>query len=292
MILSQPFPTNQGISRIIRFTSYAGCIVFLILILFQPFGFHKTPSEYFFRNAFFFGFATFLVATTNALLLPFLFPRFCEERSWTVSRELGMMLWQVISISFINLLLFKWLYNEEISGKTIIEVLGITAAVGIFPITLIILLKQYALLKKYGSSAAQLDQQIHNSDEENTGKESPLITVCGESQHESVSFPLDDFRFISAADNYIKLHFIKDNKLSIQVLRTSLKKLSERFQQYEQVFRCHRTYLVNLSAVDQVTGNAQGYKLRLKGVDERVPVSRNLNKELTTRLKKITKTHH
>ena len=203
-----------------------------------------------------------------------------------------MMLWQVLTISFINLLFFKWLYNEEISGKTIIEVLGITAAVGIFPITLIILLKQYALLKKYGTSAAQLDQQIHHKDAEKIGTASPLITVYGESQRESVSFPLDDFRFISAADNYIKLHFIKDNKLANEVLRSSLKKSSEQFQQYEQVFRCHRTYIVNLSAVDHVTGNAQGYKLHLEGVEESVPVSRNFNKELATRLKKNTKTYH
>jgi hypothetical protein len=292
MILSQPFPTNQDMSRIIRFTFFAGCIVFLILVLFQPFGFHKTPSPYFFRNAFFFGLATFIVATANAILLPVLFPRFFEERTWTVSRELIMMLWQVLTISFINLLFFKWLYNEEISGKTIIEVLGITAAVGIFPITLIILLKQYALLKKYGASAAQLDHQIHYNDTKKIGKASPLITVYGESQREAVSFPLDDFRFISAADNYIKLHFIKDNKLASEVLRNSLKKLSEQFLQYEQVFRCHRTYIVNLSAVNQVTGNAQGYKLHLKGVDESVPVSRNLNKELTTRLKTVMKSYN
>jgi DNA-binding LytR/AlgR family response regulator len=171
-------------------------------------------------------------------------------------------------------------------------VLGITAAVGIFPITLIILLKQYALLKKYGASAAQLDQQIQYNDAKKIGKASTLITVYGESQRESVSFPLDDFRFISAADNYIKLHFIKDNKLANEVLRNSLKKLSEQFLQYEQVFRCHRTYIVNLSAVNQVTGNAQGYKLHLKGVDESVPVSRNLNKELTTRLKTVMKSYN
>src|SRR6476660_6635487 len=152
MILSQPFPTNQDVFRIIRSSFYSGCIVFLILVLFQPFRFDKTPSPYFFRNAFLFGLATFVVAAANAILLVALFPRFFDEQRWTVGKELYTMLWQVITISFINLLLFKWLYNEEISGQEIIKVLGITAAVGIFPITLVILLKQYALLKKYGTS--------------------------------------------------------------------------------------------------------------------------------------------
>src|SRR4051812_19721884 len=292
MILNQPFPSNRDLSRIVRFTLYSGCVVFLILILFQPFGFHRTPSNYLFRNAFFFGLATFLTATANAILLPLIFPRFFEEQRWTVSRELTIMLWQVMSISFANLLLFKWLYHEKISGETMVKVLGITAAVGIFPISLVIFLKQYALLKKYGSGAAQLDQQIHQQAVQEFQTNSTIINIPGDNQHESASFYLDDFRFISSADNYINVHFIQKGNLSNRVLRSTLKKSGERLDQYEQVFRCHRTFIVNLAAVDQVTGNAQGYKLRLKGVDELIPVSRSLNNELTMRLKKLSTSNH
>jgi len=284
MILNQPFPANQEISKTLRFTFYAGCIVFLILVLFQPFGFYKTASQYYFRNAFFFGLATFVVSSLNALFLPVLFPRVFDERTWTVSKELGAMIWQVMAISFVNLLLFKWLYHEEVP---IITVLGITAAVGIFPITLIILLKQYTLLKKYGSGAAMLDQQIHRQQGTNIKTESSLITIPGDNQNETVSFNLDDFRFISSADNYIKLHFLENQKLAQRVMRSTLKKSEEYLAQHDQVFRCHRTYIVNLAAVEHVSGNAQGFKLRLKGVDELIPVSRNLNRELTNRLQSV-----
>jgi hypothetical protein len=41
---------------------------------------------------------------------------------------------------------------------------------------------------------------------------------------------------------------------------------------------------VNLPAVEHVSGNAQGYKLHLKNVQELVPVSRNLNAQLTEQL--------
>jgi DNA-binding LytR/AlgR family response regulator len=281
MILNQPFPASQEISRTLRFTFYSGCVVFLILVLFQPFGYDKTPPHYFFRNAFFFGLATFIVATANALLLPALFPRAFDERTWTVSRELGAMVWQVVTISFVNLLLFKWLYNEE---APIITVLGITAAVGIFPITLTILLKQYALLKKYGRGANLLDRQIQEQHASNTTMDSSLVTIPGDNQNETVTFSLDDFRFISSADNYIKLHFVENDELAQRVLRSTLKKSEEHLAKYDQVFRCHRTYIVNLAAVEHVSGNAQGFKLRLRGVNELIPVSRNLNKELTSRL--------
>ena len=52
-----------------------------------------------------------------------------------------------------------------------------------------------------------------------------------------------------------------------------------------QFFRCHRTYLVNLDRVGHVSGNAQGYKLHLEGIDNLVPVSRSLNEEINLRLK-------
>ena len=291
MILSQPFPASQDLFRLLRNTFYAGFVVFLILVLFQPFGFNKTPSNLIFRNAFYFAFATFIIASVNALLLPVIFPRFFSEQKWTVSKEIYMMVWQVVSISFANLLLFNWLYEEEISGRLIVQVLGITVAVGVFPITLVILLKQYALLKKYGSGAAILDQKLQLAVDQPSAT-TLLITVTGDNQHETLSFQLADFRFITVADNYIKVYFMKEEKLRSEVLRSTLKKSGERLSQYAQVFRCHRAYLVNLQAVDKISGNAQGYKLQLKDVNELIPVSRYLNQELTNRLQMLSTNSH
>ncbi|NRA11079.1 MAG: LytTR family transcriptional regulator, partial [Crocinitomicaceae bacterium] len=41
------------------------------------------------------------------------------------------------------------------------------------------------------------------------------------------------------------------------------------------VMKTHRSYVVNLDAVEDVQGNAQGYVLSLTNTDERVPVARN-----------------
>ena len=201
------------------------------------------------------------------------------------------MVWRVVSIGFANLLLMNWLYEEEISGRLIIQVLGITVAVGIFPITLVILLKQYALLKKYGGGAVILDQKLQLAVDQPLAT-TQFITVTGDNQHEKLSFQLADFRFITVADNYIKVYFIKEEKLRSGVLRSTLKKSDECLSEFLQVFRCHRAYLVNLQAVDKISGNAQGYKLQLKDVDELIPVSRYLNQELTNRLQMLSTASH
>jgi DNA-binding LytR/AlgR family response regulator len=48
----------------------------------------------------------------------------------------------------------------------------------------------------------------------------------------------------------------------------------------QNIYRCHKSYLVNLAKVNHVSGNAQGYKLHLKDVEDQIPVSRKLNEEI------------
>jgi len=48
------------------------------------------------------------------------------------------------------------------------------------------------------------------------------------------------------------------------------------------IVRCHRAFLVNVSTVVKVDGNSQGYRLRLEGCKDEVPVSRAYSKEVKT----------
>ena len=63
-----------------------------------------------------------------------------------------------------------------------------------------------------------------------------------------------------------------------------MKKATETVYPYAVFFRCHRAYIVNLDKIEQVEGNAQGYKLKLQGTEDLIPVSRNLNSEFSDRL--------
>ena len=46
------------------------------------------------------------------------------------------------------------------------------------------------------------------------------------------------------------------------------------------IVRCHRAFLVNLHQVAKVDGNSQGYRLRLEGCAEEVPVSKGYAKSV------------
>jgi len=59
--------------------------------------------------------------------------------------------------------------------------------------------------------------------------------------------------------------------------RMTLKEFEEQFKFfYPYVFKVHRSYLVNLQTIESISGNAQGYVLRLKNFSEAtIPVSRS-----------------
>lgn len=286
MILTQPFPGYPPSAKIIRFTLLAGFVVFLILVLFRPFGIDVPENHFAVWHAILYGLGTFATASLNAYLLPFLFKEFFMEERWNVGKELLVMAWQVISISFVNIALTNYLYPLDFTPARIINFLWITAAVGIFPVALIILLKQQILYRKYAYEAAELEKKLQQPSgitmpRRNKPVQLPeTIALTGDNQHETLELSLADIRFINAADNYIKVHHLQAGKPVQTVLRSTLKKAQTGLEDHPQLFRCHRAYIVNLAAVSHISGNAQGYKLHLRDMLEPIPVSRNLNDEI------------
>ncbi len=45
------------------------------------------------------------------------------------------------------------------------------------------------------------------------------------------------------------------------------------------IYRCHRSFLVNLSNIKTVTGNSNGFKIYFKSYNKHVPVSRSYTNE-------------
>jgi DNA-binding LytR/AlgR family response regulator len=70
------------------------------------------------------------------------------------------------------------------------------------------------------------------------------------------------------------------------MFRSTLKKMEGQLQAYPFFYRCHRAYIVNMNKVVHISGNAQGFKLHLAGLDDTIPVSRSLNEEIGEKLSK------
>ncbi|THU40671.1 LytTR family transcriptional regulator [Niastella caeni] len=283
MILRRPFPLDTPSRHTFRYTFYAALCVFLILVLLQPFGLDELPFLTRSFHAALYGLVTFISTTVNSFLLPGLFPAVYREEKWTVGKELLHMCWHLVPITIGNWLLTHWLYGVPLSLHTLFTFLWITFVVGIFPLWLNVLLKQQRLLKKYQAGATRLDEQLHQpqSISQETTHLPAAIVFESENGKEQFTVAAADIRYITSADNYMRIYFLQENKLASHLLRNTLRKAEGVLSPFPQFFRCHRAYIVNLAVAEHVSGNAQGYKLHLKDVAEVIPVSRNFNAKLT-----------
>lgn len=282
MILNRPFPLDTPSRQSFRYTFYAALCVFLILVLLQPFGLDEIKGPTLLFHAALYALITFTCASANTFLLPRLFPGVYREEKWTVWKECIHMCWQLIPIAIGNWLLTHFLYKNNLSWHNLFNFLWITLVVGIFPLWLNVLLKQQRLLKKYQTGASQLEAQLTQpvSTPQTKTQVPEQIVFTSENGKEQFMVPPGEIRYITAADNYVRIYFIKDNQPSTHLLRNTLRKAEDVLSPFPQFFRCHRAFIVNLKTVQHVSGNAQGYKLHLHNVEELIPVSRNLNKQL------------
>lgn len=88
-----------------------------------------------------------------------------------------------------------------------------------------------------------------------------------------------DLLFVRSDGNYLEIYHDSEKDVRKDIIRLALHSLEEQLKLYPNIIRVHRSYIVNLNKVNEVNGNAQGYRLKLAAGEEEVPVSRSYLKE-------------
>jgi len=90
--------------------------------------------------------------------------------------------------------------------------------------------------------------------------------------------------YIKADGNYCTIFYKEENSVNKKMLRSSLKNIENKVKSDEKIIRCHKSYIINMSKVTNMTGNARGYNFFLNEIDYAIPVSRNFPKSLLKKL--------
>ena len=292
MILNRPFPANTSLIVTIRYSAYAGLIVFLILFLFRPFNIDGPGNHFNILHALAYGGATFVMLLLNSATLPKLFKNAFREEGWTLGKEILVMCWHIITIAFANTLITHLLYGSPMNVKRVIIFLLITGAVGIFPVAFILLIKQQFLYRKFHRDANQIEHELAAAPPVEHMPEPQPVFLKGDNAGEELKLAADALRYITAADNYLRVVYQQEGRLETTVLRSTLKKAETMLTAHPNFLRCHRAYIVNLTSVEHLSGNAQGFKLHLAGVEELIPVSRSLNETISESLRNFARVSH
>ena len=274
--LYKPYPINDSIKSRVAYSFVFGLFVFLFLYIFKPFELNFLKSN-FFTKTLGYGLVCFLVMLILNVFLYKTFPVFFSESKWTVKREI---FWSVVNLTCIGLANFIYSFYFQISSFSLeifIRFLLYTISIGFFPIMALVFINYNRLNSQFKNNIIQMNSNVAASNPKIKLMEDINIDVYSESGTIELNLFLHDFLFAKSADNYIELYYLNGNEIKRKLIRNTLKNLVLLFPNNNSLFRCHKSYVINLAQVNHLSGNAQGFKLHLKQTTEAIPVSRGSN---------------
>lgn len=246
--------------------------VFFFLYIFRPFDLGSLEKNIL-PVTLGYGLTCFLIMALLNVGIVRIFPSCFTEKSWTLAKELGWVMGNILLIGIGN-----WLYSNAIgfwgiSFSSLLRLEAYTLAIGVFPVGIVLLLKQNRMKNHFEQQSSQLNTYLRKETEEIQG----MVTIPSEKLEEDFRLFSSDLIFMRSADNYVEVFYRNGQEVGVKMIRGTLKMIDLALDGHPQFFRCHKSYLVNLDHISHVSGNAQGLKLHLKTGGEIVPVSRTHN---------------
>ncbi len=279
-VLSRPFPRPETAGVVWRRIGLTSVFVMLFLMVFRPFGLHTLPAGTY-GPFLAYGLVTALAMTLVGVVLPMVFPAWFDERRWTVGREISMAALTILLIAVGNALYSAWHFGFAITPSFALGFVAITAAIGLFPSTAIVLAQVGRYQRQYEAAAERLDAEIVQPV---PLAEGASVVITDDDGRVGVEAAADDVCCLWSADNYVEVVVKRGDVVTRHLVRTSLRSVESRGQLPPTFWRCHRSVIVNVRRVEHVSGNAQGYSLHIGGIDS-IPVARSRSREVGQRLR-------
>ena len=102
--------------------------------------------------------------------------------------------------------------------------------------------------------------------------------LIGENKNEVLRVGKDELLFVKAVENYVEICFTDKSKKVISV--TFRQTLSNVYEQLPFLEKCHRSYLVNINSIKEITGNSQGAKISFIVGEKEIPLSKSYYKQI------------
>ena len=273
-IFKERYPQNFLIKRPIIGTLVFLICIFTFIIIYQPLHVHNARSFSFHFTILLYC----LIFSTTIFVLTLILKKirfFADHETWTFFKEL---LFDIIILFGISIsAYFAGFVIEEPSSRwnltTFLDSFQRASFLGIIPIFLFTLLNIRYLFNPL------IFQNYTPSFEENKEETETLINITSKAKKEELSFYTDQFIYAESRGNYIVFHLFVKNKPHEVIIRNSISNIEQQFTKIPWFMRVHRAYIVNLKKVESKSGNTLGYRLKLAGDSDTVPVSRqNISK--------------
>lgn len=196
------------------------------------------------------------------------------DKKWTVGRELLLLSGSLLLVGISQFLIRDLIYDNpnNWSWGYFYEEIRNTFLVGSLFVAILVPLHFIRLQRSTAQRARLLPSPLKT---EKIGQGPATVFVRTEVKGDDFILETTHFLYAKAERNYVEI-YLRDQKEVEKVLkRISIKNLNAQLGSFPYILRTHRSYLVNLSHMENVAGNAQGYRINLVDMQGSIPVSRN-----------------
>ncbi len=258
-------------------------VTFLVLLILRPFEFSSFTEEELILWS-----AAFAVLVGVTILITVLIVKKklqnTIEESWTVKKEISLILFVLAMICLVVFTFFLKLNTEANWFDLFSLVVVRTLAISFFPVLILVLYEQNHYQKIQRRKAEQLNRELlKNQNSISHGTQNiihPTKTILI-AENEKVALQIDPMNlfYVKSEGNYVEVFYQQNQKVHKELIRNSLKAIEEQLS-VSDFFRCHNRFLVNLHHIQKVEGNARNFELVLENVDQKIPVSRGKSEML------------
>jgi hypothetical protein len=270
--IKQPYPFYyEELKKVLFILCCLAIVSFLFTYLFEPFivnvAEHKINSLW-------------IVVLHSVIPIPiaFVYVYFLKKsvkriENWTLGKEFLHLVVILFLIGLASFLIRDFIYTnpDNWSFRYLWEEIRNTFLVGSLLLTIILPLNLERLIYKHSTVLKKLPIQQKSTKEVNTIAQiqTPIID-------EKFELDLQTFLFAKVDGNYIEIFYTTSNGFEKHLKRLTLKEFDDQLSSFPFIFQVHRSYIVNLRAIESISGNAQGYVLSIKDYSQgTVPVSRS-----------------
>ncbi|MGL5620219.1 MAG: LytR/AlgR family response regulator transcription factor, partial [Tannerellaceae bacterium] len=132
-----------------------------------------------------------------------------------------------------------------------------------------------AVITNIENSAAE----VQSEDENSLPNTLSMFSIYDDNGQLRFSVNSNDLLFIESADNYVMVHYLRNENYCKQLVRTTLKSIEADAGKAGCV-RCHRSYLINKHKIGEIKKNGRQYEVHLHHIHQAIPISKSYQAEL------------
>ena len=260
--LTRKYPFKQS-EHWLRDSIIYGVIIWAILYLLQPFGFSLYTGNKCLIAAIFglitsVCYAFYYWAVIRSLLR--------HITPWRIWHNGCMVLGLILFIALCNFLMFSYIFELPITFSMFLVFVYWTLIIGVFITIASIGIEYNRFLRE------KMEALLSNTTEEQ--KDISFTIHDNNVRGNDLCIPINSLLYIEAQKNNISVCYLNDDKLTFTEVHTTLMAVIEELKDYENIFQCHRSFVVNVNNITSARGNSNGYQLKLGKCLNSIPVSR------------------